>query len=394
MRDSTFGDTVFVARAIIIRAPEKPQRYCNRASPGGPAFIQGIYMDRNQELKIAFFSKELPSDRPNGVSCQVHYLAEALQMRGHGITVFSFSPKPPDARYQHVALRYRSRYKLLQRFEPAVRFARLRTFPFDVLHYHGDDYLCPGDVRRVRTLYGSALDESLHAYSLSRMMRQLLFYGFEWWSVIRKGTMVGISRTTCRSLPVVKTVIPCGIPLSTFRPGPGKSKHPRILFVGDLDSRKRGRLVLKVFEEEILPRIPEARLVVVGPQPCEGVGVEYAGVVPRDRLIEEYRAAWVLWSAAVYEGFGVPLIEAMACCTPVLSCRNAGALEIIQHNYNGILTDENSMGNSLCRLLRSPDTRERIGNNGLRYVEKRFDMNRIAKYYETLYRSLSGVVME
>ncbi len=346
-------------------------------------------MDGKPGLKIAFFSKDLPSDKPNGVSCQVHYLAEALQDRGHTVTVFSFSPNPSDARYRHVLLRYKSRNKLLRTFEPAIRFAKLRTFNFDILHYHGDDYLCPGDSRRVRTFYGSALNECVHAYSLTRMLRQLLFYGFEWLSVFRKGVSIGISKATTRSLPTVGKVIPCGIPLTTFNPGTEKSKHPRILFIGNLDSRKRGRLALRIFESEIQPRIPEARLVVVGPQPCDGVGVEYIGVVSRKRLIEEYRAAWVFWCTATYEGFGVPFIEAMACGTPVVSYRNAGALEIIRHNYNGILTDEYSMGESLHSVLRSPETRKRISGNARRYVGRRYDMSAIAESYEKLYRSLS-----
>jgi phosphatidylinositol alpha-mannosyltransferase len=338
-------------------------------------------------IKIAFFTKELPSDSPNGVSCQAHRLANALVALGEQVTCFSFSEKPVDALYEHVKLRRTVTSRALSKFEAGFRFAALRTGMYDILHYHGDDYLCRGGIRRVRTYYGSALYEALHAGTALRAVRQALFYLLEWLSCLRRGTHVGISKTTARALPLVTNIISCGVPLSRYRPGLAKTPFPSILFVGDLDSRKRGRLLVDVFGSVIVKAAPNAELCIVGPQECGGPGIVYKGRLDEKELVEEYRRAWVYCCPSSYEGFGVPLCEAMACGTAVVACDNAGVREIVSHNYNGLLCTPESLGAALHRLLSDTLLRARLVANGGAFV-KRYDINAVARDYLALYQGL------
>jgi glycosyltransferase involved in cell wall biosynthesis len=321
------------------------------------------------------------------VSCQAHRLANELVALGEQVTCFSYSEKPADALYEHVKLRATARNRVLAKFEAGFKFAALKTGTYDVLHYHGDDYLCRGSARRVRTFYGSALYEALHAGMFLRGMRQALFYVLEWLSCLRRGTGVGISTTTVRALPLVKHVISCGVPLSRYTPGRIKTPFPSILFVGDLDSRKRGRLLVEVFRSVISPAVHTATLSIVGPQECTGPGIVYEGCLDEKELIEEYRSAWVYCCPSSYEGFGVPLCEAMACGTAVVACDNAGVREIIQHNYNGLLCTPQTLGAALCRLLSDTVLRARLVANAHAFV-KRYDINVIAQQYRKLYQSL------
>ncbi len=340
----------------------------------------------SSELKVAFLSKELPSDRCNGVSVQVHRLANALVKQGVRITCYSFSPKPDRAGYDHVHLQYGTANPVWKKIVPGIRFRSLKLSSCDIVHCHGDDYLRRGSPLRVRTFYGSALNEALNARRFDRLARQGLFAAFEWVSCLRKGATVGISRTTKRSLPLIHRVIPCGVPLEIYTPGE-KSPTPTVLFIGDFDSRKNGRAVLEAFHTTVREKVPGAILNVVGPRSCRGAGVRWLGTPEESLLVQHYREAWVYCMASTYEGFGVPLIEAMACGTPVVSVANAGAREVVQHHYDGLLGTEDTLGEMLVRMLTDEGLRRRIADNGLRSV-KRFDMTRVAGEYLSLYANL------
>ena len=317
----------------------------------------------------------------------MHRLANELAALGQQVTCFSFSEKPDDARYQHVKLRATATSRVIAKFEAGYRFAALKTGMYDVLHYHGDDYLCKGSGRRVRTYYGSALYEALNARKIMRGFRQAVFYLLEWLSCLRRGQGVGISKTTRRALPLIKHIIPCGVPLSLYTPGLAKSPHPTILFVGDLDSRKRGRLLVDVFQSVIVKASHDAELCIVGPQQCSGPGIVHKGRITEQELIDEYRRAWIYCCPSSYEGFGVPLCEAMACGAAIVACDNGGVREIVSHNYNGLLCTPETLGAALCRLLSDTILRARLVANGSAFV-KRFDMGEIARDYLRLYQSI------
>ena len=333
---------------------------------------------------IAFFSKQLPSDAPNGVSCQVHRLANALVRQGDRVTCYSFSPAPDDALYSHVRLEYGSASALVRKLMPAIMFRRIKTGQYDILHYHGDDFLCKGDDRRVRTFYGSALFEAIFAAGIRRFLYQSLFYAFELLSCSRRGAKVGISRLTASALPGVRHIIHCGVPLDTYAPGGGKTGYPTLLFIGDLDSRKRGRMLVDLFTRRVVPVVPNATLTVVGPQKAEAAGVVFAGRISERNLVRAFRESWMYCSVSSYEGFGVPLIEAMACGTTVAAIDTRGAREIITHEYDGLLCTAETLFETLMRLISDEALRERLAGNGLLTI-KRFDINAIARRYRDLY---------
>lgn len=338
-------------------------------------------------MKIAFFSKCLPSDQPNGVSVQVHRLAQALSSSGHEVTVFSFSPKPPDALYNCNQLETHAGSAVFAKLMPAIIFSRIDISNFDVAHYHGDDYLCKGSRKRVRTFYGSAFHEALHSATAGRFFYQSLFYMFEWISCLKRGKLAAISRTTGKALPVVKRIIPCGVPLSIYKPAELKTTHPSILFIGDFRSRKRGDLLLKTFTDEILPAFPHCTLTVVGPRPISGRNIIYAGRVSENELVDLYRKSWIYCLPSSYEGFGVPAIEAMACGTAVLATVNRGVVEFIENGKNGLLCTSKLLGKYLLMLISDQDRRNKLITEGLSHVKK-FDIFSICRQYEFLYEDI------
>jgi phosphatidylinositol alpha-mannosyltransferase len=337
-------------------------------------------------MKIAFFSKYLPSDKPSGVSVQVDRLASVLVARGHAVTCFSLSPSPDRAPYETVPLPGSGTTRLAGKFLPALRFRDIDKRGFDICHYHGDDYLCSGSAHRVRTFYGSALFEALHAGKPGRFFYQAFFYALEWVSAFRNGTMVAISHATRRALPRVAHVIPCGVTLDRFSPDvAGKTFHPSILFIGDFNSRKRGSLLLRAFAHEVLPAFPGCRLTVIGPQTVSAPNVVCRSSIGERELIEEYRRAWIYCMPSSYEGFGVPAIEAMACGTAVVACENSGIREVIDDGRNGMLCKEADLGTTLNRLIADTGMRNRLVAEGLMKARE-FDMTIVGGKYEELYK--------
>lgn len=337
-------------------------------------------------MNIAFFSKDLPSDQPNGVSVQVDRLADALVERGHAVTCFSFSPRPGTARYGHVLLPWNNASPMWKKLVPAFEFRNSNKQAFEICHYHGDDYLCGGSATRVRTFYGSALFEALHAKSAGRFFYQALFYKLEWLSCLRKGTLAGISALTKKALPLVRHVVPCGIPVDRFTPlAVMKTAFPSILFIGDFKSRKQGSLLLSAFSSGILPRFPGAILTVVGPDTVTGKNVRCLGRVSETGLINEYRKAWVYCLPSSYEGFGVPAIEAMACGTAVVAVDSPGMRELIKSGNNGILCGPKKLGDSINIVLENNELRNSLIRQGLEKT-KEYDIRIIAKRYEELYK--------
>jgi glycosyltransferase involved in cell wall biosynthesis len=278
---------------------------------------------------------------------------------------------------------------LLKAFKPGLIFKKINKKRYDIIHYHGDDYLSDGSYNRVRTFYGSALYEAIYSKKPKRFLRQCLFYIFELISCFRKGIKVGISEVTLKVLPFVKYKIPCCIPLDKFSPKSSKTPYPSILFLGDLDSRKQGRLLIKEFKEKVIKEFPDSVLTIIGPQPYKEKQIKYLGNVNQDELIKEYSKSWVYCCPSSYEGFGVPILEAMACGTPVVACKNLGSIELITNNDNGILCESGLLGLSLINVLKDYNLRLRLQKNGLSFVKK-YDNNFIAEKYRELYYKIKN----
>jgi glycosyltransferase involved in cell wall biosynthesis len=336
-------------------------------------------------MHIACVSYYLPPQDRIGAGIQMHYTANAYARHGHAVTMFSpYGPeeRDTDALYDMVRVPVGKSNRI---FRFARNLRRQDLSGFDLLHTAGDDYWLLGKPRpyHVRTFHGSCLAEARHITGARERLRMLLLGLAECAACTVADRKVCVSEDTRRYLPGVREVIPNGVDLSVFRPaGPAaKSPNPSILFVGTLDSRKRGRELVDIFSRQVRAAVPDAELWVVreeGALPVDGV--RWFGRVSLERLVDLYQSAWAFCLPSSYEGFGVPYIEAMACGTAVVATPNAGALEVLEKGKHGLIADLPDLGNALVRVLTDADERAHLERAGLERAQD-FSWDRIVAAY-------------
>ncbi len=114
----------------------------------------------------------------------------------------------------------------------------------------------------------------------------------------------------------------------------GLSETPYILLPGGLHFRKNAELVLGIWPELQRQR-PELKLVITShntpayaERAKEMPAVVFSGFQTEEALVALYQRAELVWFPSKYEGFGMPVLEAMACGAPVISSTSSALPEI------------------------------------------------------------------
>jgi glycosyltransferase involved in cell wall biosynthesis len=119
--------------------------------------------------------------------------------------------------------------------------------------------------------------------------------------------------------------------------------------------------------------------------------VRYLGKPDRSTLVQLYNAADVLVAPSLFEGFGMTLLEAMACGTPVITSNVSSMPEVI--GDSGIAIDPNSpnaIADAITQLYRDPEFYTNLAKKGLARAKSFTWQNtaeQIAQIYEKVVRS-------
>lgn len=337
-------------------------------------------------MKIGMISLYLPSDSKMGAGYQAHYMGNAMVRAGHSLTMFSPAPRPDDALYQHIRVDVGNS---IRTFRFAWNLRNIDWSGFDVVHAHGDDYWLwtRGKPAHVRTMHGSCIAEAVHVPRIKEKLRMAMLGFSEILATMAADRTVCVSNNTSRYYPWVKNVIMNGVDTSAFKPGPTKETEPTILFVGTYGNRKRGKLLMEAFAEEIRPTLPTAKLWMVCGDAPGAPGVEVLGRVDTPELTDLYRRAWVFCLPSTYEGFGVPYIEAMASGTAVVATPNVGAQEVLGGGKYGVIVEPDQLGKAILNLLTNSDERNRLAQVGLEH-SRIFAWDSIVAQYEQVYKDI------
>jgi glycosyltransferase involved in cell wall biosynthesis len=196
-----------------------------------------------------------------------------------------------------------------------------------------------------------------------------------------------------------------GIDTEVFRPLPGTERNPlRLMATCSADAPLKGlRYLLRAYAG-LLPRYPELELLVVSkPKPggkteqlLRRLGIAervrfVSGISTRD-MVRHYADAAIAIVPSVYEGFGLPAGEAMACGVPVIST-DGGALPEVVGDAGVIVPARNADALALAidELLQDPQRRKQLGASGRERILEQFCWHVCARqmtnYYEQVLRA-------
>jgi glycosyltransferase involved in cell wall biosynthesis len=179
--------------------------------------------------------------------------------------------------------------------------------------------------------------------------------------------------------------------------------RPYLLFLGGEKPHKNMRSVLRAFAEARRERALPHSLVLAGPMPKNRSRVEALiaaldltarvvrpGVVPEEDLPGLYAGADAFLYPTLYEGFGLPVAEAMACGTPVLTS-STSALQEIAGGYAYLVDpmDVDAIARGIADLATDPARRAEFASLGRRRAAD-FSWDRAAEHTLKVYADALG----
>jgi glycosyltransferase involved in cell wall biosynthesis len=337
--------------------------------------------------QIAPLMESIPPRLYGGSERIVSYVTEELVALGHDVTLFASGQSITAARHElccAAPLRLNHAVRdIIPYYMLMLDRVRSMASEFDVLHFHIDQFHFPifREIahRTVTTLHGRQdLPDLVHLYR-----------GFP--------DMPLVSISNAQRLPVpdanfVGTVYH-GLPRNLLT----ATLHPRggyLAFIGRISPEKGVDRAIEIARTVGLPLRIAAKVDRVDEdyfrseiEPLLALpGVEYIGEID-DRRKNEFlgEARALLFPINWPEPFGLSMIEAMACGTPVLAFRNGAVHEIIDEGITGyIVNDMTEAIRKLDRVLALDRSRVR------QRFEERFTATRMAQEYVKIYERLVG----
>lgn len=167
---------------------------------------------------------------------------------------------------------------------------------------------------------------------------------------------------------------------------------PYILLVGTHSPRKNLKVVYKAWRN-LKRDFPELKLVIVGKgeyfsKLADDDDVILTGYVSEDKLNTLYDQAKVFCFPSLYEGFGMPILEAFSHGTPVISAKNSSLPEVL--GDAGTLVDSADIfewENSIRKVISNKEFAVELRNKSLKRASK-FSWENTAKEYIKVFESL------
>jgi glycosyltransferase involved in cell wall biosynthesis len=318
----------------------------------------------------------------------VSYLTEALLDLGHDVTLYASGDSVTRARLRACcprALRL-DRHSI----DPVADHVLLaeRVFreagEFDVVHSH-IDYIPYPLFRRMETPHVTTLHGRLDIPNLYGLYREF-------------DDIPLVSISNYQRLPLSwarwEETVYHGIPrdLYTFREEPGKY----LAFIGRISPEKRVDLAIEIARRVGMPLRIAAKVdkvdreyfdSVVRPL-IDGAGIEYIGEIGEEEKDEFLGNAYALLFPIDWpEPFGLVMIEAMACGTPVIARLHGSVPEVMEPGKTGFVVKDIAGAVEAVKRIGTVSRRE-----CRRVFEERFTSERMAEEYLDVYRRVSAPV--
>jgi glycosyltransferase involved in cell wall biosynthesis len=334
--------------------------------------------------QVAPLIESVPPRLYGGTERIVSYLTEELVRLGHDVTLFASGDSITSAELAPCcprALRLDPTvHDTIPHFMLMIDKVRERAEQFDVLHFHID-------------LFHFPLFRSLAARTLTTLHgRQDLGDLKPFYNRFGEMPLGSISNDQRKPLPHANFVatIHHGIPADLHRPSFEQGNY--LAFLGRVSPEKRPDRAIRIARAAGIPLKIAAKVDKVDEDYfrndilplIDGSAVEFIGEInehEKTKFLGE--AAALLFPVDWPEPFGLVMIEAMACGTPVLAFRCGSIPEVIEDGITGRIVDSEEEGVAALPGILSYDRRV-----VRRRFEERFTATRMAKDYVSAYRRL------
>jgi glycosyltransferase involved in cell wall biosynthesis len=119
--------------------------------------------------------------------------------------------------------------------------------------------------------------------------------------------------------------------------------------------------------------------------------VRFTGRVTTPQLVRHYCRAQMSVCPSLYEGFGLPAAEAMACGLPVVATSGGALPEVVEDGVTGILVppaDARALAEAMDNLMRDAQLRRRMGHAGRQRILEKFSWRKAALQTEAVYKQV------
>lgn len=334
--------------------------------------------------QVATLYESVPPSAYGGIERVVSWLTEALVERGHDVTLFASGDSSTRGRLVKACP---SALRLIEdTADPqAFHFAMLEqvvhsSSEFDVVHFHTDYQSFPF-ARRLSCPHLTTLHWRLDLPGLEPLYR-----------AFSDVPLVSISQAQRAPLPWAGWIgtVYHGLPVDQLSLGDGGGGY--LAFLGRIAPSKRPDLAIEIAERAGIPIKIAAKIDNGDRWYYDGnieplfhdPRVEYRGELgdhEKNGFLGSARA--LLFPIDWPEPFGLVMIEALACGTPVIAFNRGSVPEIIEHGVTGFVVDD--VQGALDALARLPE----IDRAACRAAfEKRFTVDRMTDDYVDLYTQL------
>lgn len=336
--------------------------------------------------QIAPLYESVPPQRYGGTERVVSYLTEELVRQGHDVTLYASGDSQTSARLKSISpgalrLKNTSPTGTLAWHVLEAEWLAQEAAQFDVIHSHADFLLFPflrrGETSAVSTVHGR----------LDIPDQFPLFREFE------DMKLISISDAQRAPMPWANWIatVHHGLPEDLYTPGDGKGGY--LAFIGRVSPEKGLAHAIRIAKSTNLPLRIAAKVDPVDQKYFEknikhllkDPQIEFLGEIGEDQKSEFLgNAAAMLFPIMWPEPFGLVMIEAMACGTPVIAFSNGSVSEIVEDSVTGFLA--RNVKAAAQAIERIPT----ISRSRCREIfETRFSARRMCEDYVRIYQQVA-----
>lgn len=336
--------------------------------------------------QIAPLAEPVPPTGAGAIEYVVSLLTEELVKRGHEVVLFASGDSQTTAELRSVSpLSFRGlgRPEVLLEYAHTLKAFRSAIEDCDLIHNHSDFFGIG-----LRELSPLPVLSTLHSHYDTPGALSLL-------QQFAAAPCVALSHSHRRFLPPelnVRHIIPHGLPIDQFPFQADKEEF--LLFLGRMHPAKGADLAIEAARQAGLPLVIAAKLdwherayweEVIRPQ-IDGRQVIFVGEVDATQKVELLRRAKALLFPAVRpEPFGLVMIEALACGTPVIALRRGAVSEMVLDGETGFIAETPAGLPYAVRHLDQLDP-----HRCRQDAEARFSVGRMVDDYLAAYRAVDA----